>query len=49
MIGPALMAKAPKKEKQTQTAKIPNMPFDDALRVLLKAPPKHKKAKKKSE
>jgi hypothetical protein len=34
----------PKKPKRPQP---PNMPFDDALRVLLKAKPQHKVAKKK--
>jgi len=39
------MAKSPKKDKLP--AKPPHMPFDDALRVLLKAKPKHKPKKKK--
>jgi hypothetical protein len=35
-----------KKTKQPTPAQPPNMPFDDALRVLLNAPPQHKASKK---
>jgi hypothetical protein len=37
----------PRKGKQRETKTIPQMPFDDALRKILKAPPQHKVAKKK--
>jgi hypothetical protein len=40
------MAKSSKKIQRTKTA-IPQMPFDDALRKILKAPPQHRKAKMK--
>jgi len=43
------MTKPPKKEKQEKQALPPNMPFDDALRLLLKAKPQHKIAKKKKK
>jgi hypothetical protein len=36
------MTKAPKKEKQKKQNQPPHMPFDEALRVLLKAKPQHK-------
>jgi hypothetical protein len=32
--------------KQRRKQRIPQMPFDDALRKILKAPPQHKVAKK---
>jgi hypothetical protein len=41
------MAKTPKKEKQGKQNQPPHMPFDEALRVLLKAKPQHKEKKKK--
>jgi len=37
----AMQDKAPKKEQE-----IPQVPFDDALRKMLNAPPAHKVAKK---
>jgi hypothetical protein len=40
------MAKPPKKDQKQQPGHTP-MPFDDALRKILSAPPQHKKAKKK--
>jgi hypothetical protein len=39
------MAKAPKKEDQKVPGHVP-VPFDDALRKILSAPPQHKPAKK---
>jgi len=42
--------KAPKKTKRrhsTEPVEMPQMPLDDALRVLLGSPAKHRKAKKK--
>lgn len=35
------------KKKQKSEKEIQPMPFDDALRKILSAPPGHKKAKKK--
>lgn len=35
--------------KKKAEPKIPQMPLDDALRVLLKAKPQHKVAKKKKK
>jgi hypothetical protein len=41
------MAKSPKKdERQKEEKEIPQMPFDDALRRILGAPPQHKVTKK---
>jgi hypothetical protein len=34
-----------RKKHATKPIEIPQMPFDDALRVLLTAPPQHKSAK----
>ncbi len=42
------MANAPKKEKAKENG-IPQMPFDDALKRILKAPPQHRVAKKKAK
>jgi hypothetical protein len=39
--------KTPKKSKQEKQNQPPHMPFDEALRVLLKAKPQHKQPKKK--
>jgi hypothetical protein len=36
-----------KKRERHSTDEIPQMPFDDALRKLLSAPPQHRPAKKK--
>jgi hypothetical protein len=36
-----------KKKHSTDPIEVPQMPFDDALRKILSAPPQHKKAKKK--
>jgi len=36
----------PKKEHQKEEKEIPQMPFDDALRRILGAPPQHKVSKK---
>jgi hypothetical protein len=43
------MVKASKKMKKhsTEPVELPQMPFDDALRAILRAPPQHKKTKKK--
>jgi len=41
------MANTPKDKQQEKENSIPQMPFDDALRHLLKAPPQHKVTKKK--
>lgn len=38
----------PKKPKRDDNG-IPQMPFDDALRKLMRAPPQHRPAKKKDE
>ena len=43
------MAKTPKKETQEKQNQPPHMPFDDALRVLLKAKPQHKVTEKKKK
>jgi hypothetical protein len=40
------MPNPPEKEPQHKENGIPQMPFDDALRHLLKAPPQHKTVKK---
>ena len=34
--------------KRQKASDIPHMPFDDALRKILGAPPKHKAVKKKT-
>jgi hypothetical protein len=34
-----------KKKRESETP-VPRMPFDDALRKILNAPPQHKKAQK---
>jgi hypothetical protein len=36
------------KRKNKKASDIPQMPFDDALRTILNAPPKHKEKKKES-
>jgi hypothetical protein len=45
------MAKSPKKSKRkkhsTEVLDMPQMPFDDALKKILRAPPQHKVARKK--
>jgi hypothetical protein len=43
------MTKPSKKAKKhsTEPVELPQMPFDDALRAILKAPPQHKTSKKK--
>jgi hypothetical protein len=41
------MAKVSRKPKKhsTEPVELPQMPFDDALRAILKAPPQHKSNK----
>jgi len=41
------MTKSPQKPERKRNV-IPQMPFDDALRRILKAPPQHKFSKKKA-
>lgn len=43
----ALMAKVKNQKRDEQG--VPQMPFDDALRKILSAPPQHKAAKKKAK
>jgi hypothetical protein len=43
------MAKTVKRKHSTEPIDIPQMPFDDALRIALNAPPKHKKKKKRRQ
>jgi hypothetical protein len=46
------MATPPKKAKKhhsTEVVEMPQMPFDDALRRILSAPPQHKMKKKKGK
>jgi hypothetical protein len=42
------MRKSPKKEDHKQPGHTP-MPFDDALRTILRAPPQHRRAKKQEK
>ena len=37
------------RKHSTEVVEVPQMPFDDALRRILSAPPKHKVAKKKKQ
>jgi hypothetical protein len=39
----------PKRKHSTEPVEMPQMPFDDALRKILSAPPQHKIAKKKKK
>ena len=43
------MPNPPKKAVEPKEPTVPQMPFDDALRKILSAPPAHKKAKKKAQ
>lgn len=43
------MKLAKRKKHQTEPLDMPQMPFDDALRRILSAPPQHKKARKKKK
>jgi len=47
------MAKSPREAKRkkhsTEPVEMPQMPFDDALRKILSAPPQHKTAKQKKK
>jgi hypothetical protein len=38
-----------KKKHSTEPLEMPQMPFDDALRAILKAPPQHKVSKPKAK
>jgi hypothetical protein len=41
--------KTKRKTHSTEPLDMPQMPFDDALRKILSAPPQHRKAKKKKK